>query len=77
MEREQVLIQLDRFEFRRFRIGRGRLPFQKLLRHGECRAGGIDLKRIFSLRARLFARTVKRERIEREEVEQRRPIRIG
>ena len=77
VEGDQVLVELDRLELPRRRVGRGRFPLQELGAPREHRAVRADLEFILRLRRALLARLVKLQRLVREEIEHRRAIRIG
>ena len=78
METNQLLVQPDRPRLERLVIGRDhRLPSDKIGHGRQGRRVGGDFKNILRAGRCLFTRRVELERVERDEIVQRRPMGVG
>ena len=70
MEREELLVKPNCFEFCGLRIGSSWLPRQKIFRRSEGSTRSIDLKGVFGSCTGLFARRIEVDRNEGKNIEE-------
>ena len=77
VETQQRLVQRERLQFRRSGVGGFRSPREERLGVAEDRTRAVDLEGVLGRHAAELAGLVERQRLAREEVEERGPVGVG